>query len=112
MSRRMAKAGGGTFTPPGLRPRTFPAGAVGLFFVPTIRAADPDLDSLRPGLVAKYRSLVDPTAALSRIDAKPAFSLSHSSPHPRLPTGLFEATWTGQFVLSDEGPILFTALLC
>src|SRR5439155_295509 len=78
MSRRMAKAGGGTFTPPGLRRgvrrRALLAVAVGLFLAPGIQATDPEVDSLRPGLVAEYRSLVDPTATLSRIDAKPAFS--------------------------------------
>src|SRR3546814_4335017 len=36
-------------------------------------------DEIQPGLVAVYRSLVDPEATLTRIDAKPAFTLGDSS---------------------------------
>lgn len=75
-------------------------------------ATDTDASSLRPGLVAKYHSLVDAKATLSRIDLKPAFTLGFSSPNPRLPGGQFEVTWTGMIVLTDAGPIIFSAFVC
>src|SRR5262249_42163209 len=46
---------------------------------------DVEPEDLQPGLVALYRSVNDPDARLARTDAKPAFSLGHSSPHPRIP---------------------------
>src|SRR5262249_37221120 len=69
-------------------------------------------DDLHPGLVAHYRSLADADAQLDRIDVKPAFTLGHSSPHPRLPPGPFEAAWTGLLELRDPGRIRFDAFLC
>src|SRR5438067_1882650 len=68
---------------------------------------DVEVDDLRPGLAAQYRSLVDRDCSLSRIEAKPAFYLGFSSPHPRLPPGPFEVTWTGVLFLKDPAPIRF-----
>jgi len=62
-------------------------------------------DDLRPGLVAEYRSLVDPAATLTRVDSKPAFTLGDSSPHPRIPTGPFAVTWTGLLLIQDVDAI-------
>jgi hypothetical protein len=73
---------------------------------------DVELDALRPGLVASYRSLGDHNASLTRIDSRPAFSLGHSSPHPRLPTGAFEVEWTGVLLIKDPAPIRFSAFVC
>src|SRR5438552_18578562 len=64
-----------------------------------------DLDSLRPGVAAQYRSHADGSSTLARIEARPAFYLGFSSPHPRLPTGTFEVTWTGVLLLKDPAPI-------
>jgi len=81
------------------------------------RAADPpgaldvELEELRPGLLASYRSLADKDATLHRIDLKPAFNLGHSSPHPRIPAGPFEASWTGALLWKDSGPVTFDAFL-
>jgi cbb3-type cytochrome oxidase cytochrome c subunit/glucose/arabinose dehydrogenase len=72
---------------------------------------DVELDDLRPGLAAVYRSSADKNAVLARVDAKPAFTLGHSSPHPRLPPAPFEVTWTGVLVLKDKSPISFDAYL-
>ncbi len=69
-------------------------------------------EDLQPGLAAEYRSLVDRKAVLSRVEARPAFYLGFSSPHPRLPPGPFGATWTGVLHLKDPGPIRFDAYLC
>jgi hypothetical protein len=86
-----------------------------------LHAADPgkppgplqvEPEDLRPGLVALYRSTADPATSLARIDAKPAFSLGHSSPHPRIPPGPFEVVWTGVVLVKDPGPITFDARLC
>jgi cytochrome c551/c552 len=79
------------------------------------RAAKPsdiEWEALRPGLLATYRSLIDPGATLIRMDAKPAFSLGHSSAHPRLPPGPFEVIWSGVLWVRDPGPISFDAYLC
>jgi cytochrome c551/c552 len=73
--------------------------------VAALRRVDPD--DLRPGLVATYRSLADRSAALTRLERKPAFYLGHSSPDPRLPPGPFEVTWTGMLFVKDAGPIVF-----
>src|SRR5262245_24614178 len=70
---------------------------------------DIEADELKPGLVGVYRSLVDDKATLARVEAKPAFYLGHSSPHPRIPPGPFEVTWTGVILLKDAGPISFDA---
>jgi glucose/arabinose dehydrogenase/cytochrome c551/c552 len=69
-------------------------------------------EDLQPGLVALYRSLDDPDAKLARTEAKPAFSLGHSSPHPRIPSGPFEVVWNGVLLVKDPGPITFDARLC
>jgi hypothetical protein len=74
---------------------------------PEVEPAD-----LRPGLVAHYRSLADKDAVLYRIDTKPAFSLGHSSPHPRIPPGPFEVAWTGLLHVTDAGPVTFDAHVC
>jgi hypothetical protein len=65
---------------------------------------------LRPGLAAAYRSLVD-GATLWRIERQPAFTLGSSSPHPRIPPGPFEVTWSGVLSVEEEGPIAFGAYL-
>src|SRR5262245_34483669 len=65
----------------------------------------------RPGLLAHYRSLIDENATLTRVDARPAFSLGDSSPHPRLPQGPFAVTWSGMIRLREPGPIRFEAAL-
>src|SRR5262245_33709306 len=62
---------------------------------------DVEEEDLRPGLLAVYRSAVEPEAALTRVEARPAFSLGNSSPHPRLPPGPFEVVWTGALALAD-----------
>lgn len=72
---------------------------------------DVEVEELHPGLVAVYRSTTDKDAVLARVDTKPAFTLGHSSPHPRLPPGPFEATWTGVLILKDKAPISFDAYL-
>src|SRR4051812_36212857 len=64
-------------------------------------------DEVKPGLVAVYRSLVDPGATLTRIDAKPGFTLGGSSPHPRIPPGPFEVVWTGLLLIQDLDAIVF-----
>src|SRR5262245_965183 len=72
---------------------------------------DVELEDLRPGLVAVYRSLADKDAVVQRIDPKPAFTLGHSSPHPRLGPGAFEAVWTGVLFLKETAPITFDAFV-
>src|SRR5262245_17390746 len=69
-------------------------------------------EGLRPGLVAHYRSLAGQEATLDRIDAKPAFRLSASSPHPRIPPGPFEVVWTGALYVTDPAPVTFDAYVC
>lgn len=73
---------------------------------------DVEPEDLRPGLVAIYNSPVDKAASLSRIDSRPAFTLGHSSIHPRIPPGPFEARWSGVILVNDAGPIRFEAFLC
>src|SRR5262245_26794510 len=88
---------------------------VSAFAHPPVASAGPlDVasDDLRPGLAAHYRSLAEGEARLARIDAKPAFSLGYSNPHPRIPPGPFEVVWTGVLELKDAGPIRFDAYLC
>jgi cytochrome c551/c552/glucose/arabinose dehydrogenase len=70
---------------------------------------DDEPEALRPGLAAAYRSRVDEGATLHRIESKPALTLGHSSPHPRLPAGPFEVSWEGLIRLRDAGPIAFHA---
>src|SRR5207248_4715216 len=66
---------------------------------------------LRPGLVAEYRSLADPRHVVSRVEPKPAFHIGRSSPHPRLPPGPFEVTWSGVIALKEPGPLTFWAFV-
>lgn len=70
---------------------------------------DVEPEELRPGLWAEYRSVKDRDAALQRTEAKPAFFVGTSSPHPRLPDGPFEATWRGVIQLREPSPISFSA---
>ncbi len=72
---------------------------------------DVEVEDLHPGLLAVYRSSVDKDAVLARVDAKPAFTLGYSSPHPRLPPAPFMVTWTGVLILKDKTPISFDAYL-
>jgi hypothetical protein len=65
-------------------------------------------EDLKPGLVAEYRSLVDPAATLTRIDLKPAYAVGDSSPHPRIPPGAFEVVWTGFLLFQDADAITFS----
>jgi cbb3-type cytochrome oxidase cytochrome c subunit len=90
------------------------------WFGPWARAAAPadragpldvEVEDLRPGLVAHYCSRGDANATLVRVDAKPAFTLGSGSPHPRLPPGPFEVTWTGVLLLHEAGPIHFDAFV-
>ena len=75
-------------------------------------AAPLDLEpgDLKPGLVAEYRCVAEPKATVARIEPKPAFTLGRSSPHPRLPPGPFEVTYTGVLQIKETGPIAFAAL--
>jgi hypothetical protein len=73
---------------------------------------DVELEELRPGLVALYRSVGEKEAALTRIDAKPAFHIGEGSPHPRVPAGPFEVIWHGVLLLMDPGPINLDAYQC
>jgi mono/diheme cytochrome c family protein len=88
---------------------------VGLLAAPLAPAADgrldPEPDDLKPGLVAEYRSVADPKATVTRIEPKPAFTLGRSSPHPRIPPGPFEVTWTGVVSIRDPGPITFSTFV-
>jgi cytochrome c2 len=63
-------------------------------------------EDLRAGLVAVYRG---GGAELHRIDARPAFTLGASSPHPRIPPGPFEAEWTGLLLVQEADTIAFDA---
>src|SRR6186997_2835256 len=74
-------------------------------FVLSLAAQTPD--ELKPGVLAVYRSLVDPDAIVTRIDSKPAYALGESSPHPRIPPGPFEVVWTGFLLIQDAEPITF-----
>src|SRR5271165_1352267 len=82
-----------------------------------LRAADKpapleiELEDLRPGLVASYRSLADKDVVLTRVDAKPAFYIGHSSPHPRFGPGPFEVVWQGILFFKETGPVSFDALV-
>jgi glucose/arabinose dehydrogenase/cytochrome c551/c552 len=91
------------------------AGAVALAVLPGAAPAAGPLDvepeDLRPGLLAAYRSPADPVATLLRVEAKPAFFLGDSSPHPRLPPGPFEVVWSGVLRLTDPGAVAFVAHL-
>src|SRR5262249_17011691 len=75
------------------------------------RPLDVEPEGLRPGLAAVYRSVAPGGPSLHRVDLKPAFSLAHSNPHPRIPHGLFEVVWNGIIQVNDPGPIAFQAFL-
>ena len=81
--------------------------------LPTFPIAPVDLEpgDTSPGLVATYQSLVEKDATVTRIDAKPAFYLGRSSPHPRIPHGPFEVTWSGLISLKEPGAISFSAFV-
>jgi mono/diheme cytochrome c family protein len=64
-------------------------------------------DELKPGLVAEVRSLIDPTAVVTRIDPKPAYALDGFSLHPRIPPGPFEVVWTGFLLVQEKDAITF-----
>jgi hypothetical protein len=66
---------------------------------------------LKPGLVAVYQSVAEPRAKVGRIEPKPAFALGRSSPHPRIPPGPFEVTYTGVLQIKESGPITFSAFV-
>src|SRR5262249_17656767 len=57
----------------------------------------------------EYRSLSEPEAIVRRVDAKPAFYVGHSNPHPRIPPGPFEVVWTGIIHLQESAPISLSA---
>src|SRR5205814_3060915 len=69
--------------------------------------------ALRSGLLAEYRTLMEESGAppLRRIDSKPSFTWANSSPHPRLPGGPFEVTWTGSIDLKDKDAFHFSVWL-
>jgi cytochrome c551/c552 len=75
-------------------------------------AAPLDLEpgDLKPGLIAEYRSVAEPNTRVVRIEPKPAFTLGRSSPHPRIPAGPFEVTWSGVIQIK-ENPITFLAFV-
>jgi glucose/arabinose dehydrogenase/mono/diheme cytochrome c family protein len=62
---------------------------------------------LTPGLIAHYQATAG--GEVIRIDAKPAFTLGDSSPHPRLAPGPFNVIWSGVIVLRGDGPFSFDA---
>jgi cytochrome c551/c552 len=68
-------------------------------------------DELKPGLAAAYRSLAPDGGSLERVDAKPAFTLGHSSPHPRLAPGPFEVAWTGLLLVQEPDAVAFDAFV-
>src|SRR6478736_2643196 len=72
---------------------------------------DLEPSELTPGLVAHYRSIAEPDATVYRVEPKPAFYLGRSSPHPRIPPGPFEVTYTGVVSIRDPGPIAFSAFV-
>ncbi len=83
-------------------------------FAATPAPADEDdeqIESLEQGLVATYRTLAPGSgdATLARIDAKPAFALGNSSPHPRIPPSPFEVVWKGRLDQSVPDQVRFGA---
>ncbi|HVK12680.1 MAG TPA: hypothetical protein VM597_28275, partial [Gemmataceae bacterium] len=85
---------------------------VGLIAGPAAAAPlDRDPGDLRPGLVAEYRSVGEPRAAVTRVERKPAFTLGESSPHPRIPPGPLEVVYTGVLSVRDAGPLSFAAFV-
>ncbi|MFO0822638.1 MAG: hypothetical protein U0792_05875 [Gemmataceae bacterium] len=66
---------------------------------------------LKPGLIAEFRSLVEKDVTVTRIEKKPAFYLGRSSPHPRIPPGSYEVTYSGVIAMKDSGAITFSAFV-
>ncbi|MBA4187641.1 MAG: hypothetical protein C0467_06435 [Planctomycetaceae bacterium] len=89
------------------------AAAMLLCLLPTSPAGPLELEpgDLKPGVLAEYRSLVAKDVSVTRIEVKPAFYLGRSSPHPRIPTGSFEVTYTGVIAFKDPGAISFSAFI-
>src|SRR5262245_14426483 len=78
----------------------------------TAPAAPVDPGELEPGgLVARYRSIAEPDARVTRVEPKPAFTLGRSSPHPRIPPGPFEVTYNGVLQIKERGGITFSAFV-
>jgi hypothetical protein len=73
----------------------------------------PDDAELRPGLLATYNSQDDSGIGPSfeRIDLKPAFTCTNSTPDPRLRPGRFWITWSGVFFLREAEPVRFGAFV-
>jgi mono/diheme cytochrome c family protein len=72
---------------------------------------DPDAIELRPGLTARYESLVGLGSSFTRIDLKPAFTWRESSPHPTFKPGGFRVVWSGVFLLRETEPVRFGAFV-
>src|SRR5687768_16552556 len=72
---------------------------------------DEQIEKLEPGLVAMYRSLAPGSedATLARIEARPAFVLGRSSPHPRIPPGPFGVVWKGRLEQTSPDQVRFGA---
>lgn len=82
--------------------------------VPAAAAQEPLLvggDDLRPGLASVYRSLTPNGGTLARVEARPAFTLGASSPHPRIAPGPFEVVWTGVIVQPEADSLRFGAFV-
>src|SRR5215210_8666276 len=87
--------------------------ALTVYILTVLVAAPLELEpgDLKPGLVAEYRSVAEAEARVTRIDPKPAFTLGRSSPHPRIPPGPFEVTYSGVLQIKEKGPITFSAFV-
>jgi|GEM_PF-290976 len=81
--------------------------------ISTFGQATVKTDSVSPGLLAEYRTLVPGSTAppLVRLDPKPAFFWGDSSPHPSLPPGPFRVRWKGVILLKDEEAPRFSLFL-
>ncbi|HYV27050.1 MAG TPA: hypothetical protein VFA77_05930, partial [Candidatus Eisenbacteria bacterium] len=84
--------------------------------VPSGKPITTAADQLAAGLVAEYRSLgaggTTASPLLSRIEAKPAFTLLDASLHPRIPPGPFAVRWSGMFDWRETEPTRFGAFVC
>ena len=96
--------------------------SVGESLPSTCRAAQPSLSDgqlldedleLQPGLVATYRSAAASVAdpALVRIDAKPHFTLTAGSLHPRISPGAADIVWEGVILVRELDEVRFGAFL-
>ena len=72
---------------------------------------DAEPEDIRAGLVAVYTSLEDRNVTLTRVDNQPALAWGHGSPHPRLPQGPLEVTWSGLLLVKDAAPLTFEAFV-